>query len=112
MTCEAMTTRGQPCRLPVAYVVDVPVRGPRRLCGAHARTVRMRGALPDPPARKSPRQLKPPRVLVRPTWTIEDDELLLAHAGDPATAVALLFPGRTVSAIYQRRATLRRAGRG
>ena len=111
MSCEARTTRGKPCRLPVAYVVDVPARGPHRLCGAHARTIRMRGALPDPPAPKPPRQPRPPRVLVRPTWTAEEDELLLNHAGEPAKAVAPLFPGRTVSAVYQRRAILRREGR-
>jgi len=108
VSCEALTIRGKPCRLPVAYVVDVPARGPRRLCGAHARTVRICGALPDSPARKPLRQPKPPRVLVRPTWSAEEDERLLAHAGEPAKAVAPLFPGRTVSAIYQRRATLRR----
>jgi len=100
VSCEALTVRGKPCRLPWAYVVDVPERGPRRLCGAHARTVRLRGVLPDPPARKPPRQPRPPRVLVRPTWSDQEDELLLAPAGEPAKAVAPLFPGRTDSAIY------------
>lgn len=97
--CEASTIRGESCRLPVAYVVDVPALGPRHLCGAHARTVRMRRSLPDPPGRKAPRAPKPTRVLVRPTWSAEEDARLLAHVGEPARAVAPLFPGRTVSAV-------------
>lgn len=111
VSCEALTIRGESCRLAVAYVVEVPESGPQHLCGAHARTVRMRGALPDPPAPKPPRQPKQPRVLVQPTWSAEEDALLLAHAGEPVRTVASLFPRRTVSAIYQRRATLRRAER-
>jgi len=75
----------------MAYVVDVPERGPRRLCGAHARTVRIRDELPAPRAPKPHRVSKSPR--------------------EPAKAVAPLFPRRTVSAINQRRATLRQAGR-
>jgi len=110
VSCEARTIRGERCRLQVAYVVDFPQRGPHRLCGAHARTVRIRGELPEPPAPKPPRVSKPPREVVQPSWSAEEDLLLLAHAGEPAKAVAPLFPGRTVSAIYQRRATLRRAG--
>lgn len=110
--CDALTSRGRPCRLAPAYAVPVPGAGTRRLCGAHARVLRMRGTLPNPPVPTPTTAPKPPRVLVLPPWTAEEDARLLAHAGQPAKAVAPLFPRSTVSALYQRRATLRREGRG
>lgn len=112
--CEAATARAERCGHPAAYSVDVPGLGPRRLCGIHARFVRLHGALPGPPVLGplkpgTPRVRRPPRVIVEPRWTPEEDAVVRAHAGESVTVSASLL-NRTPWAIYARRASLKRDG--
>ena len=94
--CEAPTAQGGPCRRRAVHDVDVPGLGPRRLCGTHARYVRVHGALPVP------------RVSVLPRWTAEEDAVVRAHIDEPIAVSAALLD-RTPWAINARRTRFRRA---
>ena len=109
IACGATTARAERCGHRASCTVEVPNLGPRRLCGTHARFVRVHGRLPWPPAPKQPRVRRPPRVLVQPRWTAEEDAAVRAHAGEPVAVSASLLD-RTRWAIYARRKTLRRHG--
>lgn len=69
----------------------------------------MRGPLPDPLARKLPRQPTPP-VLFEPRWAAQQD-VRRTNAGELATMIAAIL-SRTVWEVYQLRPTHRRVGRG
>ena len=100
-SCEAPTISGAPCRRQPVTLVDVPGHGPATLCGGHANHVRHRGAMPTTP---------PPPAAPHPPWSAEEDAILLAHPDEPAKAGAPQL-GRSVYAVQQRRAKLRRTGR-
>ena len=108
-TCESPTARAERCGHRAVHAVDVPGLGPRRLCGTHARYVRVHSRLPGPPVPTMPRVRRPPRVIVKRGWTPEEDAVVRAHAGEPVAVSAALLD-RTPGAIYQRRALLKRDG--
>lgn len=104
--CEALTARGAPCQGTVSYAGDLGAAGHRRLCGYHWHMAQHR---PIPLWNRpiDPAELAPPAT-PKLRWTVEHDELLRAHPGEHAAAVAPLL-GRTTAAVRQRRARLRRA---
>lgn len=98
-SCEAATTGCQPCRAAAAHVVDLG-DGPRRLCGLHARIARLRAES------RSVRGCEPTHS--GEPWSDEDDVYLFKRSAMPARVVAAQL-GRTIGAVHQRRARLRRA---
>ena len=105
--CEALTARGEPCRAPVSFTGDLGAAGHRRLCRYHRHMAQHRPlAYWDRPIEPAER---PSPTVPWNRWTAEDDDLLRAHDGEPAAAVAPIL-GRTTWAVWQRRSRLRRKG--
>lgn len=105
VSCEVLTTRGERCRVPASYQIEVPGVGLQRLCGTHARRYRVLVRWDEPP----PELLHPPNA-ARP-WTAQEERYVLASRALPRAELAAQL-GRTVEAINVRQAKLRREGRG